>query len=113
MPTLEWANREAAVRVATRAPFRLLEHDPALSCGDPDNENMLIQGDNLDGVKALMPYYAGRVKCIAIDPPYNTKSAFEHYDDNLEHSTWLSMMYPRLELMRDLLAEDGSIWGLH
>jgi len=110
MPTLEWANREAAVRVATRAPFRLLEHDPALSCGDPDNENMLIQGDNLDGVKALMPYYAGRVKCIAIDPPYNTKSAFEHYDDNLEHSTWLSMMYPRLELMRDLLAEDGSIW---
>lgn len=110
MPTLEWANREVAVRVATRAPFRLLEHDPALSCGDPDNENMLIQGDNLDGVKALMPYFAGRVKCIAIDPPYNTKSAFEHYDDNLEHSTWLSMMYPRLELMRDLLAEDGSIW---
>jgi adenine-specific DNA-methyltransferase len=110
MPTLEWASREAAVRAATRAPFRLLEHDPALSFGDADNENMLIQGDNLEGVKALMPYYAGRVKCIAIDPPYNTKSAFEHYDDNLEHSTWLSMMYPRLELMRDLLSEDGSIW---
>ncbi len=110
MPTLEWANREGAVRAATRAPFRLLEHDPALSCGDPDNENMLIQGDNLEGVKALMPYYAGRVKCIAIDPPYNTRSAFEHYDDNMEHSTWLSMMYPRLEMMRDLLAEDGSIW---
>jgi adenine-specific DNA-methyltransferase len=49
MPTLEWANRETAVRAATRAPFRLLEHDPALSCGDPDNENMLIQGDNLEG----------------------------------------------------------------
>lgn len=110
MPTLEWANREGAVRAATRAPFRLLEHDPALSCGDPANENMLIQGDNLEGVKALMPYYAGRVKCIAIDPPYNTRSAFEHYDDNMEHSTWLSMMYPRLEMMRDLLAEDGSIW---
>lgn len=110
MPTLEWANREGAVRAATRAPFRLLEHDPALSCGDPDNENMLIQGDNLEGVKALMPYYAGRVKCIAIDPPYNTRSAFAHYDDNMEHSTWLSMMYPRLEMMRDLLAEDGSIW---
>lgn len=110
MPTLEWANREGAVRAATRAPFRLLEHDPALSCGDPDNENMLIQGDNLEGVKALMPYYAGRVKCIAIDPPYNTRSAFQQYDDNLEHSTWLSMIYPRLELMRDLLAENGSIW---
>jgi adenine-specific DNA-methyltransferase len=110
MPTLEWANREAAVRAATRAPFRLLEHDPALSFGDPDNENMLIQGDNLEGAKTLMPYFAGRVKCFAIDPPYNTRSAFEHYDDNLEHSTWLSMMYPRLELMRDLLAEDGSIW---
>jgi adenine-specific DNA-methyltransferase len=110
MPTLEWANREAAVRAASRAPFRLLEHDPDLSFGDPDTENALIQGDNLDAVKALLPYYAGRVKCIAIDPPYNTRSAFEHYDDNLEHSTWLSMMYPRLELMRDLLAEEGSIW---
>jgi adenine-specific DNA-methyltransferase len=110
MPTLEWANREAAVRAASRAPFRLLEHDPDLSFGDPDTENALIQGDNLHAVKALLPYYAGRVKCIAIDPPYNTRSAFEHYDDNLEHSTWLSMMYPRLELMRDLLAEEGSIW---
>ena len=57
-----------------------------------------------------MPYYKGQVKCIYIDPPYNTGSAFEHYDDNLEHSTWLSMMYPRLELLRELLAEKGSIW---
>jgi adenine-specific DNA-methyltransferase len=60
--------------------------------------------------KALLPLYAGKVKCIYIDPPYNTKSAFEHYDDNLEHSQWLSMMYPRLELLRELLAEDSSIW---
>jgi adenine-specific DNA-methyltransferase len=110
MPTLQWMNRDEAVRAATRAPYRVLEHDPELSFGDEDNENMLIQGDNLDSLKALLPYYAGRVKCIAIDPPYNTQSAFEHYDDNLEHSTWLSMMYPRLELLRDLLAEDGSIW---
>ncbi|MGU2446219.1 site-specific DNA-methyltransferase, partial [Burkholderia cenocepacia] len=58
----------------------------------------------------LMPLYAGRVKCIFIDPPYNTQSAFEHYDDRLEHSQWLSMMYPRLVLLRDLLAESGSIW---
>ena len=71
---------------------------------------MLIQGDNLEALKALLPYYAGRVKCIFIDPPYNTRSAFEHYDDNLEHSQWLAMMFPRLELLRDLLAEDGSIW---
>jgi adenine-specific DNA-methyltransferase len=71
---------------------------------------MLIQGDNLQALKALLPMYAGKVKCIYIDPPYNTRSAFEHYDDNLEHSVWLSMMYPRLELLRELLAEDGSIW---
>ena len=61
-------------------------------------------------LKALIPFYAGRVKCIFIDPPYNTQSAFEHYDDKLEHSQWLSMMYPRLVLLRELLAEDGSIW---
>ena len=71
---------------------------------------MLIQGDNLDALKALLPYYKGAVKCIYIDPPYNTRSAFEHYDDNLEHSQWLAMIYPRLVLLRDLLAEDGSIW---
>lgn len=71
---------------------------------------MLIQGDNLHALKALLPYYAGKVKCIYIDPPYNTRSAFEHYDDNLEHTRWLSMMYPRLELLRDFLSEDGSIW---
>jgi adenine-specific DNA-methyltransferase len=73
-------------------------------------ENMLIQGDNLEALKALLPFYAGRVKCIFIDPPYNTRSAFEQYDDNLEHTQWLSMMYPRLELLRELLADGGSIW---
>jgi adenine-specific DNA-methyltransferase len=71
---------------------------------------MLIQGDSLDALKSLLPYYAGQVKCIYIDPPYNTRSAFEHYDDNLEHSQWLAMIWPRLELLRELLAEDGSIW---
>src|ERR1019366_2742841 len=110
MPTLNWHKREEAVRAATRALYRLLEPVPELSYGDADSENLLIQGDNLDALKALLPYYAGRVKCVAIDPPYNTQSAFEHYDDNLEHSTWLSLMYPRLELLRDLLSEDGSIW---
>jgi adenine-specific DNA-methyltransferase len=71
---------------------------------------MLVQGDNLDALKALLPFYAGQVKCIYIDPPYNTRSAFEHYDDNLEHAQWLAMIYPRLVLLRELLAEDGSIW---
>jgi adenine-specific DNA-methyltransferase len=71
---------------------------------------MLIQGDNLDALKALLPFYAGRVKSIYIDPPYNTRSAFEHYDDNLEHAQWLAMITPRLVLLRELLAEDGSIW---
>ena len=64
----------------------------------------------MEALKALLPFYAGQVKCIFIDPPYNTRSAFEHYDDNLEHAQWLGMMYPRLELLRELLWEDGSIW---
>lgn len=110
MPLLNWQNKEEAIRGVQRIPYRLLEAVPELSVGDPTTENMLIQGDNLQALKTLLPLYAGKVKCIYIDPPYNTRSAFEHYDDNLEHSIWLSMMYPRLELLRDLLSEDGSIW---
>ncbi|WP_294041785.1 site-specific DNA-methyltransferase [Thiolapillus sp.] len=110
MPYLSWLTREEDIRSASQAAYRLLEEVPEYGAGDPNSENMLIQGDNLEALKALLPYYAGKVKCIYIDPPYNTKSAFEHYDDNLEHTTWLSMMVPRLELLRELLAEDGSIW---
>lgn len=110
MPLLHWLTREEDIHRAALAPYRLLEEAPDLSCGDRATGNMLIQGDNLDALKALLPYYAGKVKCIYIDPPYNTRSAFEHYDDNLEHSQWLAMMYPRLELLRKLLSEDGSIW---
>lgn len=110
MPLLSWFNRDADLTRAARVPYRLLEPVASLSYGEPDAPNMLIEGDNLDALKALLPYYAGQVKCIFIDPPYNTRSAFEHYDDNLEHSQWLSMMYPRLELLRDLLHQDGSIW---
>jgi len=109
MPTLDWLDRERALKRADEVPYRLLES--VSSHGDPNAGNLLIQGDNLDALKALLPIYRGRVKCIYIDPPYNTKSAFEHYDDNLEHSQWLSMMYPRLVLLRELLAEDGSIWA--
>ncbi|MCE3239364.1 MAG: methylase [Gammaproteobacteria bacterium] len=111
MPILHWLNREKSIREVGRAPYRLLKADPKLSYGDPKTENMLVQGDNLDALKALLPYYASKIKCIFIDPPYNTKSAFEHYDDNLEHTKWLEMMYPRLELLRELLSEDGSIWA--
>jgi len=110
MPLLSWHNRDADLTRAARTPYRLLEPVASLAYGEPDAPNMLIEGDNLDALKALLPYYAGQVKCIFIDPPYNTRSAFEHYDDNLEHSQWLSMMYPRLELLRELLSEDGSIW---
>jgi adenine-specific DNA-methyltransferase len=110
MPILDWLNKEAAIKARSHVPYRLLKPVKKLSYGDPESENMLIQGDNLEALKALLPLYAGQVKCIYIDPPYNTQSAFEHYDDNLEHSTWLSMIYPRLELLRELLAEDGSIW---
>lgn len=110
MPTLQWLERNEALKSAEEVPFRILDFDPKLSAGDPDAENLLIQADNLEAVKAITPFFAGRVKCFAIDPPYNTGSAFQQYDDNVEHSIWLSMMYPRLELMRDLLAEDGSIW---
>lgn len=110
MPTLNWATRDEDTRAAQRVPYRLLEEAPGLSAGDDGTRNMLIQGDNLETLKALLPFYAGRVKCIYIDPPYNTRSAFEHYDDNLEHAQWLAMMWPRLELLRELLSEDGSIW---
>lgn len=89
---------------------RILIEDPEKSYGDPTSENMLIHGDNLLALKALLPEYEGKVKCIYIDPPYNTGNAFEHYDDSVEHSTWLSLMKPRLELLRALLSEDGSIW---
>lgn len=108
MPTLDWLNRAEALTLSEKIPYRVL--DPVSEYGNGNAENLLIQGDNLDALKALLPFYRGRVKCIFIDPPYNTKSAFEHYDDNLEHSQWLSMMYPRLVLLRELLAEDGSIW---
>ena len=110
MPTLHWLTRDEDVRAAEKAPTRLLQEAPELGYGDRDAGNLLIQGDNLEVLKALLPYYAGQVKCIYIDPPYNTGAAFEHYDDNLEHSMWLAMMWPRLELLRELLAEDGSIW---
>lgn len=89
---------------------RILLHDPSKDYGDPNATNMLIHGDNLLALKALEQEFAGRVKCIYIDPPYNTGAAFEQYNDNLEHSTWLSLMVPRLKIIRNLLSSDGSLW---
>ena len=109
MPILHWLNKEEAVATAKKSEYRLLEEIPELSYGDQDNENLLVQGDNLEALKALLPFYAGKVKCVFIDPPYNTGSAFENYDDNLEHGIWLSLMYSRIELLHSLLSEDGYI----
>ena len=123
MPTLDWLNRAESFTTAAKVPYRLLEtvstHTPPVRLEstpvrpelvEGQTDNLLIQGDNLEALKALLPFYRGRVKCIFIDPPYNTQSAFEHYDDNLEHAQWLGMMLPRLQLLRELLSEDGSIW---
>jgi 16S rRNA G966 N2-methylase RsmD len=92
---LNWANGGSATE--NNEPSSARTSAPA-----PTHDNLLIQGDNLEALKALLPFYRGQVKCIFIDPPYNTKSAFEHYDDNLEHAQWLSMMLPRLQLLRKL-----------
>ena len=105
---LTWYGKDEPIRVEPR----LLIENAALSntASDPDTQNMLIHGDNLLALKALESKYAGQVKCIYIDPPYNTGSAFEHYDDNLEHSQWLNLMRPRLEILWRLLSEEGSLW---
>ena len=88
---------------------RILMEDREKSYGDPRSENMLIHGDNLVALQALQQDFVGRIKCIYIDPPYNTGSAFEHYDDNLEHSIWLSLMRQRLILLRELMSDDGFL----
>lgn len=91
---------------------RILIENPEYSYGDPNTENMLIHGDNLLALKALEQDYAGKVKCIYIDPPYNTGGAFEHYDDFLEHSIWLNLMYQRINILYNLLdeKEGSSLW---
>ena len=131
MPTLDWIGKKAVINHDKQVPFHLLNEVPELSCGDKDSGNMLIQGDNLVALKSLLPYYAGKVKCIYIDPPYNTGNEGWIYNDNVNspeikewlgnivgkeaedlsrHDKWLCMMYPRLKLLREFLREDGSIW---
>lgn len=106
---LTWYGKDEPIRIEPR----LLIENVELSNtdNDPDTENMIINGDNLLALKALESKYAGTVKCIYIDPPYNIGAAFEHYDDNLEHSLWLSLIRPRLSILWELLhLTDGSIW---
>ena len=89
---------------------RILVEDKSKSYGDSDSENLLIHGDNLLALKSLEQKYSGMIKCIYIDPPYNTSNAYEHYNDKLEHSIWLSLMYERMKLLYKLLAPSGTIW---
>ncbi len=131
MPTLDWIGKKAVVNHHREVPYRLIHCDKDKSVGDPDAGNLLVQGDNLEALKALLPYYAGKVKCIYIDPPYNTGNEGWVYNDNVNspeikawlgatvgkeaedlsrHDKWLCMMYPRLRLLKDFLSADGSIF---
>jgi len=141
MPTLNWIGKEAVETHHRQVPFRLLEPVDALSCGDKDSGNLIVQGDNLLALKALLPRYAGEVKCIYIDPPYNTgqddrnedgKRTGWVYNDNVNspeirdwlgkvvgaeaedlsrHDKWLCMIYPRLKLLKSFLRQDGIIFA--
>jgi len=131
MPTLDWIGKQAVVNHHREVPYRLLKCDRKLSVGDPGSGNLLLQGDNLTALKALLPYYAGKVKCIYIDPPYNTGNENWVYNDAVNspeirkwlgkvvgaeaedlsrHDKWLCMMYPRLVLLREFLRTDGAIF---
>lgn len=131
MPTLDWIGKKVVVEHHKQVPFHLLRSNDALSVGEPGSGNLLVQGDNLLALKALLPYYAGQVKCIYIDPPYNTGNESWVYNDNVNspemrawlgktvggeiedlsrHDKWLCMMYPRLALLHDFLREDGAIF---
>ena len=131
MPTLNWIGKEAVVNHHRQVPFHLLKDVPDLACGEPGEGNLIVQGDNLVALKALLPYYAGQVKCIYIDPPYNTGNENWVYNDNVNsplmrewlgksvgkeaedlsrHDKWLCMMYPRLQLLKQFLAPDGVMF---
>ena len=131
MPTLDWIGKKAVLNHHREVPYRLLRCESGLSAGDTDSGNLLVQGDNLLALKALLPYYAGKVKCIYIDPPYNTGNEKWVYNDAVNspemrdwlgkvvgaeaedlsrHDKWLCMMYPRLSLLRNFLTEDGAIF---
>ena len=104
---LTWLGKDEEIKIEPRI---LIEDKEKSNCkNDPSTENMIIHGDNLLALKALESRYAGQVKCIYIDPPYNTRKAFEYYDDNREHSIWLNLMRNRLIILRSLLSPDGVL----
>ncbi len=130
MPTLNWIGKQAVASHHKEVPFRLVESVPELSAGEVASGNLIVQGDNLLALKALLPRYAGQVKCIYIDPPYNTGNEGWVYNDNVNspeirrwlgetvgkegetldrHDRWLCMMYPRLMLLKQFLRPDGAI----
>jgi adenine-specific DNA-methyltransferase len=129
MPTLEWIGKDKVVNHHLEVPYRVLEEQYTYNA--EKSENMIIRGDNLEALKSLLPQYEGRVKCIYIDPPYNTGNEGWVYNDNVNdprikkwlgevvgkegedlsrHDKWLCMMYPRLKLLQKLLAENGAIF---
>lgn len=129
MPSLTWIGKEKIVNHDKDVPFRLLRKNKKYSLGE--SENLILEGDNLEALKALMPFYYGKIKCIYIDPPYNTgkekwvyndrvnslkikewleKVVGPEGDDLTRHDKWLCMMYPRLKLLRELLSDDGVIF---
>ena len=129
MPVLDWIGKDKVVNHHNEVPYRVLEAQ--YSYGEPDSGNMIIHGDNLSALKSLLPQYEGRIKCIYIDPPYNTGNEGWVYNDNVNdprikawlgkvvgaesedlsrHDKWLCMMYPRLKLLHKLIAEDGVIF---
>ncbi len=142
MPTLNWIGKEAVINHHLEVPFHLLKDVPDLGCGDPGSGNLIVEGDNLLALKALLPYYKGKVKCICIDPPYNTGVDERDekgtrtgwiYSDNINnpltqawlnevvgaeaedlsrHDKWLCMIYPRLMLLKEMLRDDGIIFEM-
>ncbi len=130
MPTLNWIGKDAVVNHDKEVPFRLLKKVKSASFGE-NSQNLIVHGDNLEALKALMPYYGGKVKCIYIDPPYNTGNESWIYNDKVNspkikkwlgqvvgresedlcrHDKWLCMMYPRVKMLRDLLSDEGVIF---
>ena len=107
---LVWEGKETPLRPEPRILIEKPELSYSVDGENVSKDNILIHGDNLLALKALEKDYSGKVKCIYIDPPYNTGKAFEHYDDNFEHSIWLNLMKGRLEILNRLLSKDGSIW---
>jgi adenine-specific DNA-methyltransferase len=116
MPTLDWIGKQAVVNHHREVPYRLLHCDGALSAGNPEIGNLLVQGDNLEALRALLPYYAGRVKCIYIDPPYNTGNEGWVYNDNTnspEIRNWLGQVVGKEveDLSRhDKWLFDANVW---